>query len=77
MKGAIMFIGFSKKSILLRYFVAVYNDQQEDLSEKTLTTKQAETDYGFRYWLHEWGDDPLRAKLLHMLQPNHYFVASA
>jgi len=71
-----MFKGFNKKTILLDYFVAVYNNQQEDLSEKTLTTKQAETDYGFRYWLHVWGDDPLRAKLLYMLKPNYCFLAS-
>jgi hypothetical protein len=71
-----MFIGFNRKKILLDYFVAVYNDQQEDLNEKTITTRQAKNNYGFIYWLHVWGDDPLKAKLLYMLKPNYYFLAN-
>jgi hypothetical protein len=71
-----MFSGFNKKSILLNHFVAVYNDQQEDLSEKTISTIKAETDYGFRYWLLVWSDDPLRAKLLYLLKPKYCFLAS-
>ena len=58
----------NRKEILLRHFVAVFNDQQLDDDEPHLITPDtAESDGHFLYWLHVWSDDPPRAKLYQML----------
>lgn len=67
MKGVEVFIGFSKKTVLLRHFVAVFNDQLEH-GEKPISEKKATQNAGFLYWLDVWQDDPLRAKLLSLLR---------
>jgi len=62
-----MFNGFNRKNILLRHYVNVYNDQQIDFGDKTISINQAKTNCGFLYWLNQWRDDPLRDKLFLML----------
>lgn len=59
----------NRKEILLRHFVAVFNEQQEmeDDEPHLITPDQAASDGHFIYWLHNWSDDPLRAKLHQLL----------
>ena len=63
----------NRKQILLKHYVAVFNEQQqiEDDEPHTITIKQAETDGHFLYWLSVWNDDYLRFKLLGYLTANN------
>lgn len=56
----------NRKEILLKHFVAVFNEQQEIEGNEPhiITTEQAKTDNHFLYWLNVWSDDYLRFKLL-------------
>lgn len=59
----------NRKEILLRHFVAVFNEQQaiEDDEPHLITLDQAESDGHFLHWLYVWSDDTPRAKLYQML----------
>jgi hypothetical protein len=59
----------NREQILLRHYVAAFNEQQtlEDENPHTITVDQAKSDAHFLYWLHIWSDDYLRSKLLTIL----------